>query len=86
MPTTVDELRAEIAAAAQKIKVIQNECSHPLSARTTTPRGNTGNYDPGADSYWTEHHCGLCDRSWRTDQDWRHSATNPRGVPEPHEI
>lgn len=82
MTTILETLHAEILERQEKIKQIQGECSHPLSARTTENKGNTGNWDRD-DSYWTEHECGLCGLKWHTDQGWdnqRHANYN-RGMP-----
>ncbi len=66
--TSVHSLNEEIALLQLKVASIQEECSHPKACLTSTNRSNTGNYDPSADSYWTEHLCGLCEKQWRTDQ------------------
>lgn len=78
--TIIEELNEQIKLAYAKIKEIQNECSHPLVARITVNKGNTGNWDRD-DSYWTEHHCSLCDRRWHTDQSWQNTG-DKRGMPE----
>ena len=49
---------------SRKIEQIQEECSHPKSSLTIEHGGDTGNYDPTADFYWTTYTCGLCDKSW----------------------
>jgi hypothetical protein len=30
--------------------------------------GNSGNYDPTADSYWIEYACPDCEKKWQVDQ------------------
>jgi len=67
--TIVNELQEEARQLYSKIKVIQDECSHPDSCVTYEYGANTGNYDPTADNYWVNFHCKLCDKYWikRTD-------------------
>lgn len=67
--TIIAKLRAEIAERQSKIAAIQAECSHPIAALTETKGANTGNYDPSSDCYWTDYHCGLCDKGWRVDHE-----------------
>jgi hypothetical protein len=64
----VEDIKKQIKDLYAKLESIQNECSHPKAALTSVNDGNTGNYDPSADSWWTDHHCTLCDKKWRTDQ------------------
>lgn len=65
---------AKVAAdkAQAAYRELQRGCAHPLIARETKNRGNTGNWDRGDDSYWTEHHCTLCCMRWTTGQRWQH--------------
>ena len=69
--TIIEELKEEAAAIHDRITLIQSQCSHPLVVRKTENKSDTGNWDRGQDSYWTEHECGLCQKRWRTDQDWK---------------
>jgi hypothetical protein len=78
--TIIEELKKQIEEARVKILAIQNECSHPLVARETKNRGATGNYDDPEGKYWTEHKCLLCEKQWRTDQDWSRIGDR-RGMP-----
>jgi hypothetical protein len=64
----IDDLKATIALLETQIKVIQSACSHPDAAKTTVNRGDTGNYNPHDDHYWSEHKCNLCQKEWTTDQ------------------
>ena len=64
----IQELKSKIDSLQQQINNIQTECNHPMSARTTKGGANTGNYDPTADCYWTDHECGLCEKRWTVDQ------------------
>lgn len=45
---------------------LQILCQHPNVEKTY--KGNTGNYDPSADSYWIEWKCPDCKKYWMTDQ------------------
>lgn len=60
----IKKLEAEINVLQDKIKNIQDQCSHPESCLDKTHGSNTGNYDPHDDCYWTDYHCHLCDRKW----------------------
>lgn len=55
--TIIEQLRAEINERKEKIKSIQDACSHPLAARET-------------ENHWTNHRCLLCGKRWVTDQGW----------------
>lgn len=48
-----------------EIKRLQGKCKHPLLKYRC--QGNTGNYDPSQDCYWTEFYCPLCDKRWDED-------------------
>lgn len=78
--TIIEELKKQIEEAKEKIKAIQDECSHPLIARETKNRGATGNYDDPEGTYWTVHVCTLCEKQWHTDQDWQYKG-DKRGMP-----
>lgn len=60
----VAKLKGEIAALELQVLEIQGACSHPTLAVRSVNKSDTGNYDPGADHYWREHHCLLCDKKW----------------------
>lgn len=47
-------------------KELQKLCSHPDVIKKY--RGNTGNYDPCADSYWIEYDCPDCGKRWIEEQ------------------
>lgn len=64
----VEEIKMQIAKLQGELLTIQGECCHPKLARKSENKSNTGNYDPSADCYWTEHHCTLCDKRWTEDQ------------------
>jgi hypothetical protein len=41
-------------------------CKHPFVR--VTDRGDTGNYDPSQNRYWTEHYCPDCDKRWTIEK------------------
>lgn len=45
---------------------LQASCSHPSASKKHC--GNSGNYDPSADSYWIEYRCPDCNKRWNEDQ------------------
>ena len=45
---------------------LQSLCEHPNVQKKH--KGNTDNYDPQADRYWTEWTCPDCRKFWNTDQ------------------
>ena len=60
--TIVDKL----AMLQGQLATLQELCQHPNVEKTY--KGNTGNYDPSADSYWIEWKCPDCKKYWMTDQ------------------
>jgi len=63
-----DDAKRMIADATAALAAVQAECTHPKEGLSITPRSNTGNYDPSADSYWKEFDCTLCGKRWTEDQ------------------
>ncbi len=59
-----DKIVAAEAALIEAENALQALCIHPLHAVQVHHDSNTGNYDPSADSYWTDHKCCLCDKRW----------------------
>lgn len=51
---------------SEELHELQVLCTHPNVSKTY--KGNTGNYDPSADSYWIDWKCPDCDKYWMTDQ------------------
>lgn len=47
-------------------KELQQICNHPNADKKYC--GNSGNYDPSADSYWIEYRCPDCGKFWIEDQ------------------
>ncbi len=78
--TIIEELEEQASAIHERIRLIQSQCSHPLVVRKTQNKSDTGNWDRGQDSYWTEHECGLCKKRWTTTQDWQRIG-DKRGMP-----
>jgi len=61
----------KIADKAQDhLEEFASGCVHPLIMRDTENKGNTGNWDDGSDTYWTDHTCGVCHKRWTTNQSW----------------
>lgn len=61
----------------EQIAELQSLCTH-LDV-TKKYKGDTGNYDPSADSYWIEWRCPDCGKFWITDQD-RENSLKPGRV------
>jgi len=49
-----------------QIKKIRETCKHP--DHTLINKGNTGNFCPGDDSYWSECECKDCGAQWHQTQ------------------
>ena len=62
-------LQRRIAESYQELAKLQELCDHPKDALTEKYDSNTGNYDPSADAYWVDRHCGECDKRWRRYSD-----------------
>ena len=71
LKTRRDAVENEMAKLRAELEQIQEDCPHPLIARDAVNEGSTGNWDR-QDSYWTRHHCKLCDRRWSTGQRWQY--------------
>lgn len=46
----------------QELQDLQTECPH--NHVESKAGSNTGNYDPTANSYWTDFHCPDCEKKW----------------------
>lgn len=66
MYKSIELLNEEIAAAREKIKIIQSHCKH--INKTSESKANTGNYDRSEDSYWIVYDCPDCGKHWSVDQ------------------
>jgi len=67
IPQTLPEIiraRKEIVDCESLIASIQGHCVHPKKTVYKQTGANTGNYDPSADTYWTDYHCRICDKMW----------------------
>jgi len=51
---------------AKELAKLQAACQHPNV--TKKYEGNTGNYDPTADSYWITFNCPDCRKRWSEEQ------------------
>lgn len=60
-------LREQIDALQQELSRHQERCKHRWAHRTYKLRGNTGNFDPTQNCYWTEYSCALCLKRWDVD-------------------
>jgi hypothetical protein len=49
-----------------RLQRIQNKCKHPSAIKVYG--GDTGNYDPSNDCYWTDFHCPDCNKKWRENK------------------
>lgn len=63
-----EKIEAKINFWKAKLKAHAALCEHPTLRYKN--RGNTGNYDPSADSHWTEWSCKTCGLRWDTEQDY----------------
>lgn len=68
------EARIVMEAAELAFAALQQTCPHPLIARDHKNEGSSGNWDR-SDSYWTRHHCTICDLRWHTNQRWKYLGT-----------
>lgn len=61
----------KIAEYNVKLSELRKECGENGHDGKLTGkyRGNTGNYDPSADSYWVEFKCPVCGDHWTESQD-----------------
>lgn len=65
MKKSVENIYKEIEALEKRIEKIQNKCRHENVLKEH--HGNTGNWDPNDDCYWTDFHCPDCDKRWSED-------------------
>jgi predicted GNAT superfamily acetyltransferase len=70
MLRSVVTAQRKIAEWWEKIRIIQENCPH--KDVVTVHKGDTGNYDPSQDCYWTENKCPDCTKYWRVDIEHRH--------------
>lgn len=61
-----ETINRRISVLRDALNALQVECAHPAVIKKYD--ANTGNYDPGADSYWIEWNCPDCGKHWSTDQ------------------
>jgi hypothetical protein len=60
-----NELEEEIKKVNTQIEILRAECTHPNVI--VKHGGNTGNYDPSQDCYWTDYHCPDCGFRWSVE-------------------
>lgn len=65
MLEAIEIAQQHIAKWSDKIREIQESCLHPN--KVTVHKGDTGNYDPSQDCYWTENKCPDCGKFWTSD-------------------
>jgi hypothetical protein len=61
----VIEKKEQISILHQDIKILQEDCKHEDYAYKN--KGDTGNWDRGDDSWWTEFKCNTCQKQWHED-------------------
>ena len=59
------ELESDMDLIRERMVINQKNCKHPMVEKTN--RSDTGNYDPGCDSYWKDCYCPDCGKRWRED-------------------
>ena len=62
----VDEIDLYIDLLYKRKYELQDRCIH--ESATKQHKGNTGNYDPSADSLWIEYDCPECKLHWIVEQ------------------
>lgn len=62
--TRIQEIDERIQELRSEKIAIQDGCSHPPVAVRYLYGADTGNWDRGSDTYWTEYHCTLCEKRW----------------------
>lgn len=63
----LERIRDKIQLLRAEVKIIQDDmCGHVNFKKQY--KGNTGNYDPHADSYWIEWECEDCGKMMNTEQ------------------
>jgi len=62
----VASLKLKLEALYDQIDKVQEECVH--TTVNAVYKGDSGNWDPGDDSYWIEHTCQDCGKRWTAPQ------------------
>ena len=57
-----ERIEKKLDKLTKELIALREECQHPNVE--VKHRANVGNYDPSADSYWTEHKCPDCGKFW----------------------
>lgn len=71
-------LERQEAKVSTGIQLLQIECQHHTPSYKY--RGDSGNYDQSADSYWIEWKCADCSKCWTTSQDYHEVRRYPNAV------
>lgn len=58
-------LQNELTNVQRKILAYQTKCKHPNASKKEC--GDTGNWCPSDDRYWTEYKCPDCLKFWSVD-------------------
>lgn len=61
---TLEELQNTLEETYNSIAYMQSVCQH--TDTTVKHDGNTGNYCPDDDTYWTDYKCNVCGKKWTT--------------------
>lgn len=59
-------LKLQLEHINAQIDTLLSKCTHPNV--NIQYKGDTGNYDPSADSYWIEYKCPDCGKFWTKEQ------------------
>jgi hypothetical protein len=61
-----DRIKKEFGYLNAAYEDLKERCKHPFVR--VTDRGDTGNYDPSQNRYWSEHYCPDCDKRWTVEK------------------
>lgn len=65
MKKSIGTIKLSILKLEAKLHGIQEACRHKRVEKKHC--GDTGNYDPSNDRYWTEFKCLDCDKYWEEE-------------------
>lgn len=71
------KLEKELSKINKKIQEIREKCPHPDKTLEKINIGDTGNYDPSSDRYYSNFFCARCGERWTEDQTFENSS---RGI------
>jgi transposase-like protein len=58
----VTSINEQIVALHEELQELRQKCPHPNLV--VEHKGNTGNWDPNDNRYWTENSCPDCGKQW----------------------